>query len=85
MAPIQPAKEFKPKPDTAAPESDKNNLHAIRTWSDSSGKFSVEAEFVSYTAGKVKIRRKDGTVVELKLDRLSEEDQEWIKNRLKTR
>ena len=52
-----------------------------RTWTDTSGRFSVEAEFVTMAMGTVKLRKADGTEVSVPLDRLSEEDQKWVQDR----
>ena len=48
----------------------------LRTWTDSTGKFKVEAEFLGLTDGQVKLRRKDGREVTLPLTRLSSADQQ---------
>lgn len=53
----------------------------FRTWTDSSGKFTVEAQFMGAAFGNVKLRRRDGTTITVPLDKLSEADQEWIKGR----
>ncbi len=46
-----------------------------RTWSDSTGAFTVEAEFLGLEDGTVRLKRDDGKVLEVPLDRLSEADQ----------
>jgi hypothetical protein len=46
----------------------------LRTWSDSSGKFKVEAELVKIEDGQVVLRKRDGSVVRVPLDKLSRED-----------
>jgi thiol-disulfide isomerase/thioredoxin len=51
----------------------------IRTWTDVSGKHTVEAEFVSLAAGNVKLRRPDGQEVTLPVDRLSSADRAYVK------
>jgi len=56
-----------------------------RTWTDSTGKYSVEAKFSGVAFGTVKLIKRDGTVVKLPLERLSEEDQNWINARAKRR
>ena len=56
-----------------------------RTWHDSSGKFQTEAQFVSLTAGVVTLRKTGGTTVKVPLEKLSEEDREWIAARRKGR
>lgn len=51
----------------------------VRTWTDSTGKFSLEADFVSYAAGQVTLKKPDGTTVALSLDKLSKADQDFLK------
>jgi hypothetical protein len=51
-----------------------------REWKDTSGKFSVEAEFVGHSEGNVQLRRADGTVITVALDRLSEKDRAFIQS-----
>lgn len=48
----------------------------MRTWSDASGKFNVEAEFVAIDGEKVILRNADGKEIKVPLDKLSEEDQQ---------
>lgn len=47
----------------------------IRTWTDSTGLFKLEARFVALKDGKVTLEKADGTTKTLPLDKLSEEDQ----------
>lgn len=51
----------------------------IRTWNDSTGAFSVEAALVGVEEGMVKLKKADGRVISVPLDRLSPEDQEYAK------
>lgn len=55
-------------------------LSATRQWKDASGKFSVEAEFVELTNGQVKLKRKDGQIISVALERLSHDDQVFLKS-----
>lgn len=64
---------FRPDPHLQAEE--------IRTWSDSTGKFKIEAKFISETAEKVKLERADGKSVEISIKFLSEADQKYLKER----
>ena len=51
-----------------------------RTWTDSTGDHSVEAEFLYSMAGTVTLKRKDtGEEIQLQLSQLSAEDQEWLR------
>jgi len=50
----------------------------LRTWTDSTGKFSTEATFLGLAAGKVRLQKADGKVVEVPLVRLSAADQQFL-------
>jgi thiol-disulfide isomerase/thioredoxin len=54
-------------------------LAEMRTWSDSSGKFQVEADFVSSDDGKVVLKTAAGKEVTLPIKRLSKQDQVHLK------
>ena len=63
------------EPDPApVPESS-----AFRIWTDSSGQHQTEAQFVDCADGKVRLRTRDGNVIEVAAERLSEPDQQWLK------
>ena len=51
----------------------------MRTWTDSSGAYKVEAEFVDENEGTVRLKRSDGRVVSLPWDRLSPADQAYVR------
>jgi len=69
-----------PPAPTAVPETLKP-VSRFRRWTDSTGKYSVEAEYRGVLSGKVRLRKQDGTDVSLPLERLSEEDRQWIQDR----
>ena len=52
----------------------------MRTWTDQTGRYSVEARFSELSEGNVRLERKNGETVELPLERLSEPDQQYIEN-----
>jgi hypothetical protein len=52
-----------------------------RTWTDSTGQHRVMAVFGGVAFGKVILRKADGTTRSVPIERLSEEDQEWIRHR----
>ena len=54
-----------------------------RTWTDSFGQHTIEAEFSGMIAGNVKLTKKDGATIQLPLEKLSDEDQKWIESRIK--
>ena len=61
----------------------KNPLAFWRTWTDASGKYRIEAKFGGVTDGKVELTKRDGSALTLPLEKLSDEDKEWIKKRSK--
>ena len=53
----------------------------LRTWKSANGNYSAEAEFVELTTdGSVRLKRKDGNVVTVPLDRLSDADKEFVRS-----
>lgn len=53
----------------------------VRTWRSADGKFTVEAEFRSMTAGVVKLKRvSDGMEIAVPLEQLAPEDQKWVRD-----
>ncbi len=51
---------------------------AARTWTDSTGKRRVEAEFVDAGGGVVWLRRSDGETVSIPLSELSQADRDYV-------
>lgn len=51
----------------------------VRKWTDATGKYSVEAELVEFKDGKVHLRRADGQVVAVPLEKLSAADQAHVR------
>lgn len=56
-----------------------------RVWKSPSGNFSLEAEFVRYSDGKVTLRKADESEIEVDLAKLSKDDRDWIDRRKATR
>jgi len=55
----------------------------VRTWTDNTGGHKVEAEFVDFKDGNVRLRRADtGEIKSVPLDKLSEADQQFVKSRM---
>ncbi|MCY2986743.1 MAG: SHD1 domain-containing protein [Planctomycetota bacterium] len=50
-----------------------------RTWTDSTGKHKIEGEFVKLAEGQVDIRRDDGKLVRIPLEKLSQADREYAR------
>jgi hypothetical protein len=50
----------------------------LRTWTDSTGRFKIEGKLKSHVGGKVVLERRDGSLVEIELKKLSDADQKLI-------
>jgi SLA1 homology domain 1, SHD1 len=46
----------------------------LRTWSDSTGKYTLEAKFIGIEAGKVVLEKADGSRIQIELSKLKPED-----------
>jgi hypothetical protein len=56
----------------------KKPLEGLRTWTDSTGKQKIEAEFIEFKDGKVTLKNAQGRTITLPLERFSKEDQKLI-------
>lgn len=52
-----------------------------RTWTDVTGQFSVEAEFVGAAAGIVALRKDNGSTIKVPIEKLSDPDRQYIQER----
>ena len=59
-------------------EKQKGDRAGMRSWTSAVGT-SIEAEFVSYVNGKVKLKKADGKTIELPIEKLSAADQQFIR------
>ncbi len=50
----------------------------MRTWSDKTGKFKIQAKLTESSGGKVVLEREDGSQMTIPLDKLSEADQKFV-------
>ena len=56
----------------------------MRTWSDVTGRYQVEARFVSRLAdGTIRLQRADGRYVRVAFDRLCVVDQQFVRQQVK--
>jgi hypothetical protein len=55
---------------------------SLREWTDSTGAFRIKAKFLSYSSGAVKLEKEDGNVITVPLERLSAEDQAFVRGKL---
>lgn len=56
---------------------------AVRTWADASGKFTIQAKFVSAKDGVVTLEQTDGENLEIELKSLAPADQKYVADQLK--
>lgn len=50
-----------------------------RTWTNAETGRQIEAQYVSMIAGNVKLKKADGTIVTISIEKLSKDDQDWIR------
>ena len=73
----RPAPALKPENQPEAkPEATSTNKQEMRTWTDDTGKFTVEASFDGLEDGEVKLLKPDGKTTRIPLDKLSPADRE---------
>jgi hypothetical protein len=53
---------------------------SARTWTDSTGKHTLEAEFVEMKDGKVQLKKEDGKTITIPIEKLSDPDQEFVRS-----
>jgi hypothetical protein len=58
-----------------------STAEALRTWTDQTGQFEIEAVFLAVTDGAVQLRRADGREINVPLEHLSDEDQQYVQQR----
>ncbi|KAK4684569.1 actin cytoskeleton-regulatory complex protein SLA1, partial [Tremellales sp. Uapishka_1] len=71
-APEKPAEANRPKP----------NPSRTRVWNDKSGQFKVEAEFLGMNGAKIRLHKLNGVIIEVPLEKMSNEDNQLIKRHL---
>jgi len=74
-----PSEPDMPEEETHA--SDRAEAAKWRTWTTADGKYRVEAKLVTLVAGTLTLEKRDGTTVNVKLDILSPEDQDFVTQR----
>jgi len=72
MDPVDPEPAMPDELKPAAEEPD------FREFSDASGKFRIRAQFLGVADGKAKLKKEDGTEIEVALEKLSDNDRAYI-------
>jgi hypothetical protein len=53
-----------------------------RQWTDATGKHTLEAELVESEYGTVRLKKRNGQIISLRLDKLSHADQEYVRSKM---
>jgi len=69
------------KPDVEQAKRESKPKQDYRTWTDKTGRYTIEARFGGVIAGKVNLIRKDGSRIQVPLEMLSRRDVDWISER----
>ncbi len=67
---------------------DRSSDYEYRTWTDTTGRYRTEAVMVDFTEDAVRLKKRDGQIVSVTIERLSKLDQTYIKrkaDRMKSR
>ena len=57
----------------------------FRTWTDATGNLKIEAALLDLKDGKVQLKKKNGGLLTIPLEKLSREDQECVESELRRR
>lgn len=73
-------------PRDAAPDRElaANDEPEFRTWIDATGKHRTEAQFIELNGGKVTLKKRDGKVIAVPIEKLSEKDAKYATNQSAT-
>jgi len=78
--PTATAKPPAPTTDTTPPdEAPAEPSENVRTWTDATGQFRVEAELIEIKDGMVTLKRTDGNVATVPVAKLSQADQDYLR------
>ena len=64
-----------------AEETPKTDAPTLREWSDASGTYHMSAKFRGLAQEMVRLETEDGRVISISLEKLSDEDQDYIRQR----
>ena len=79
MLPPEPEEPAKPPRSVLSPES-MLDWHAYRTWTSADGKFTTKAKIKFLAYEILKLEKADGTVISIKPDQLSDDDQSFVQD-----
>lgn len=62
----------------APDEKDMPDPEKTRTWRDRTGQFRVEAQFLGFSSGKLRLHKVNGVIIEVPTEKMSEEDLKYV-------
>lgn len=62
----------------------KPDISKIRTWTDRSGTFKVEAQFIDFHNGKLRLHKLNGVKIDVPAEKMCAEDVRWVDNHNKS-
>ncbi|KAK5735821.1 cytoskeletal protein binding protein [Elasticomyces elasticus] len=65
----------------SAPAKSKPNMSRLRTWTDRSGTFKVEAEFIGLREGKIHLHKTNGVKIAVPVNKMAVEDLEYVEDK----
>lgn len=71
--PTRPAQKASTKMEPGKPDISK-----VRTWTDRTGAFKVEAQFLSYKDGKLRLHKLNGVKIDVPVEKMSDEDLAYV-------
>ena len=63
------------------PDSEEQAQPESREWSDKQGKFKIDAVLVEQKKDRIRLKRNDGKIIEVLIDKLCPADVEYLKER----
>lgn len=55
-----------------------SNAEDFRIWTDSTGRFRTEAQLLGFKDGQVELKKRDGSVIKIPIEKLAADDQEFV-------
>ena len=75
---VDVSEALKVGPSTASKSEARTEANELRTWTDASGAFSIQAKFGGLIGGKVVLVKEDGSKVNVTREQLSEADRKHL-------
>ncbi|KZT62262.1 hypothetical protein CALCODRAFT_490018 [Calocera cornea HHB12733] len=77
-APASARRRDEGRPRSKSGQTERTKPTNTRVWHDKTGQFKVEAEFLGYTNGKLKLHKINGVIIEVPAEKMSPEDMAYV-------